>query len=78
MEKIERTFIEEEMEQSYINYAMSVIRGRAIPDVRDGLKTGATPYPLRSPRTRPHSRKAAQEGRPYRRGGDGEVPSSRE
>jgi DNA gyrase subunit A len=38
MEQIERTFIEEEMEQSYINYAMSVIRGRAIPDVRDGLK----------------------------------------
>ncbi|MFB6214548.1 MAG: DNA gyrase subunit A, partial [Candidatus Bipolaricaulia bacterium] len=29
---------EEEMEESYINYAMSVIRGRAIPDVRDGLK----------------------------------------
>jgi DNA gyrase subunit A len=38
MERIERRFIEEEMEQSYINYAMSVIRGRAIPDVRDGLK----------------------------------------
>ncbi len=38
MERIERAFIEEEMEQSYINYAMSVIRGRAIPDVRDGLK----------------------------------------
>jgi len=38
MERIEPTFIEEEMEQSYINYAMSVIRGRAIPDVRDGLK----------------------------------------
>ena len=38
MEQIERTFIEEEMQQSYINYAMSVIRGRAIPDVRDGLK----------------------------------------
>jgi len=38
VERIERTFIEEEMEQSYINYAMSVIRGRAIPDVRDGLK----------------------------------------
>jgi DNA gyrase subunit A len=38
MEKIERTYIEEEMEQSYINYAMSVIRGRAIPDIRDGLK----------------------------------------
>ncbi|MCK5248136.1 DNA gyrase subunit A, partial [Candidatus Bipolaricaulota bacterium] len=38
MERIERTFIEEEMEKSYMNYAMSVIRGRAIPDVRDGLK----------------------------------------
>jgi DNA gyrase subunit A len=38
MERIERTFIEDEMQQSYINYAMSVIRGRAIPDVRDGLK----------------------------------------
>ncbi len=38
MEQIERSFIEEEMQQSYINYAMSVIRGRAIPDVRDGLK----------------------------------------
>ncbi len=38
MEQIERAFIEEEMQQSYINYAMSVIRGRAIPDIRDGLK----------------------------------------
>ena len=27
-----------EMEQSYIEYAMSVIVGRALPDVRDGLK----------------------------------------
>ncbi len=30
--------IEEEMEKSYIDYAMSVIVGRALPDVRDGLK----------------------------------------
>lgn len=30
--------IEEEVRQSYIDYAMSVIVGRAIPDVRDGLK----------------------------------------
>ena len=30
--------IEEEMESSYIDYAMSVIVGRALPDVRDGLK----------------------------------------
>ena len=30
--------IEEEMKTSYLNYAMSVIVGRALPDVRDGLK----------------------------------------
>ncbi len=30
--------IEEEMKQSYLSYAMSVIVGRALPDVRDGLK----------------------------------------
>ncbi|MBW2637746.1 MAG: DNA topoisomerase 4 subunit A, partial [Deltaproteobacteria bacterium] len=30
--------IEEEMKKSYMDYAMSVIVGRAIPDVRDGLK----------------------------------------
>ncbi len=32
------TNIEDEMKKSYIDYAMSVIVGRAIPDVRDGLK----------------------------------------
>src|SRR3972149_1065038 len=30
--------IEEEMRKSYMDYAMSVIIGRAIPDARDGLK----------------------------------------
>ena len=30
--------IEDEMKTSYINYAMSVIVGRALPDVRDGFK----------------------------------------
>lgn len=30
--------IEQEMEKSYIDYAMSVIVGRALPDVRDGMK----------------------------------------
>ncbi len=38
MSRVEQTHIEQEMRESYINYAMSVIRGRAIPDVRDGLK----------------------------------------
>ncbi|MBI4449277.1 DNA gyrase subunit A [Candidatus Woesearchaeota archaeon] len=31
-------FIEEEMKTSYLNYSMSVIVGRALPDARDGLK----------------------------------------
>jgi DNA gyrase subunit A len=33
-----RVNIEDEMKQSYLDYAMSVIVGRALPDVRDGLK----------------------------------------
>ncbi|MBI4706748.1 MAG: DNA gyrase subunit A [Candidatus Omnitrophica bacterium] len=37
-EKIIPVNIEEEVKDSYLNYAMSVIVGRALPDVRDGLK----------------------------------------
>ncbi len=37
-ERIENVYIEDEMRTSYIDYAMSVIVGRALPDVRDGLK----------------------------------------
>ena len=42
-EKLEKSTIIEheiydEMKNSYIDYAMSVIVGRALPDVRDGLK----------------------------------------
>jgi len=37
-EKVTPKVIEEEMKKSYIDYAMSVIVGRALPDVRDGLK----------------------------------------
>ncbi|MDI6873494.1 DNA gyrase subunit A [Candidatus Solincola sp.] len=36
--KVKTVEIEEEMRRSYIDYAMSVIVGRALPDVRDGLK----------------------------------------
>jgi DNA gyrase subunit A len=32
------TNIEDEMKRSYLDYAMSVIVGRALPDIRDGLK----------------------------------------
>ena len=36
--KIIKVDIEKEMKKSYIDYAMSVIVSRALPDVRDGLK----------------------------------------
>ncbi|MBW1867594.1 MAG: DNA topoisomerase 4 subunit A, partial [Deltaproteobacteria bacterium] len=38
MENPSEISIEKEMKQSYLDYAMSVIIGRALPDVRDGLK----------------------------------------
>jgi DNA gyrase subunit A len=37
-DRIEPVDIQTEMQRSYIDYAMSVIVGRALPDVRDGLK----------------------------------------
>ena len=37
-EKIVSVYLEEEMKNSYIDYSMSVITNRALPDVRDGLK----------------------------------------
>jgi DNA gyrase subunit A len=64
---VESRFLEEEMRSSYLDYAMSVIVGRALPDVRDGLKpvhrrvlyamydTGLQP-------TRPYDKSAAVVG----------------
>ncbi len=37
-DRIETVDIQVEMARSYLDYAMSVIVGRALPDVRDGLK----------------------------------------
>ncbi|MDA8561793.1 DNA gyrase subunit A [Gammaproteobacteria bacterium] len=36
--EVHKVSLEEELKQSYLDYAMSVIVGRALPDVRDGLK----------------------------------------
>ena len=38
MDKVEQIDLQVEMQRSYLDYAMSVIVGRALPDVRDGLK----------------------------------------
>ncbi|WP_245637351.1 DNA gyrase subunit A [Actinomyces vulturis] len=37
-DRIERVDLQKEMQRSYLDYAMSVIVGRALPEVRDGLK----------------------------------------
>lgn len=37
-ERIKPVFIEDEMQKSYLDYSMSMITSRALPDVRDGLK----------------------------------------
>ena len=37
-DRVELVDIQVEMQRSYLDYAMSVIVGRALPDVRDGLK----------------------------------------
>ena len=37
-DRIIKVNVEEEMKSSYIDYSMSVIVARALPDVRDGLK----------------------------------------
>ena len=70
--------IEDEMKKSYLDYAMSVIVSRALPDVRDGLKpvhrrilytmdeNGFTPD------------KALQEIGPRRRRRDGQISSARQ
>ncbi len=36
--RVEQVELQAEMQKSYLDYAMSVIVGRALPDVRDGLK----------------------------------------
>ena len=45
-QKIVESPLVPEMEKSYIEYAMSVIVGRALPDVRDGLKVRRTTQSL--------------------------------
>ena len=37
-DKVQEVDLKETMEESYLQYSMSVIASRALPDVRDGLK----------------------------------------
>ena len=60
-DRIIKINIEEEMKSSYIDYSMSVIVARALPDVRDGFKAGSSPYLVWNDGTRQHIRQAVQE-----------------
>src|ERR1041384_6000630 len=52
---VEPRALEDEMKSAYLDYAMSVIVGRALPDVRDGLKPvhRRAPYAMREPGRNP-------------------------
>ena len=47
-QRIVDVHMEKEVKTSFIQYAMSVIISRALPDVRDGMKPGAEAYSLRN------------------------------
>src|SRR5436189_5871567 len=59
--RIEERELTQEMRSSYLDYAMSVIVGRALPDVRDGLK------PVHRRVLYAMHRAGLQPGRPYRK-----------
>ncbi len=59
--------IEQEMRAAYLDYAMSVIVARALPDAARRPQARAPPHPLRHARYGPEPRHAVQEERPYRR-----------
>ena len=76
-DRIEPRALEDEMRTAYLDYAMSVIVGRALPDVRDGLKPvhRRVLYAMHELGLGP-TRGYAQV-RPHRRRGDGQLPPAR-
>ena len=74
---IEPRGLEEEMRSSYLDYAMSVIVGRALPDVRDGLKPVHRRVLFAMNEARPAAQPRLRQVRAHRRRGDGQVPPAR-
>jgi DNA gyrase/topoisomerase IV subunit A len=58
--------LEEEMRRSYLDYAMSVIVGRALPDARDGSQAGAPARAVCHARAQQRLEPAIQKIGPYR------------
>lgn len=75
--KVIPVYVEDEMQKCYIDYAMSVIVQRALPDVRDGLKPvhRRILYAMNEAGMLPN--KAYKKKRPYRGRCFGEIPSPR-
>src|SRR4028119_292617 len=63
---VEPRGLEEEMRASYLDYAMSVIVGRALPDVRDGLKPVRRRLLFSMNETGPQPQRAPEAGPPPR------------
>ncbi len=76
-EHIQPIRIEEEMRNSYLTYAMSVIVSRALPDVRDGLKPvhRRILYAMHEMGIRPNS--SYKKMRPHSRRSAGQIPPPR-
>ena len=74
---VEPIEIQEEMERSFLDYAMSVITARALPDVRDGLKPVHRRILYGDVRRGPAPRPQAPEVGAGRRRRDGQVPPAR-
>ena len=74
---IEPIEIQEEMERSFLEYSMSVIVARALPDVRDGLKPVHRRILYSMFDNGPASRPAPQQVRQGRRRGHGDLPPAR-
>lgn len=80
-ERVVTRYIEDELKDSYLTYAMSVIVNRAIPDVRDGLKPSTrrilfSMYELNLFHNRPHKKSARIVGEvmgKYHPHGDGPI-----
>ena len=75
--RIEPRELEQEMRSSFLDYAMSVIVSRALPDVRDGLKPVHRRVLYGMHEAGPAAEPAVQEVRHHRRRRDGQVPPAR-
>ena len=75
--RIEPRELEQEMRSSYLDYAMSVIVGRALPDVRDGLKPVHRRILWAMHDAGPPAEPAVRQVRTRDRRRDGQVPPAR-